>query len=251
MNAGRHLYKFIRLNNTFKFNSMSKAIIVTGANGNLGTAVVKKLLDMDYRVIAVDQSGNRLEFASGSPLFDLQSVDLGNETAVGEFIQLMIRSYKKIDGALLLAGGFAAGDIHSTGGDDLKKMYSLNFETAYFISRNLFPHMVQNGYGRLVFMGARPALIAEQGKNTVAYALSKSLLFKLADMLNASAAGQNVVASVVAPSTIDTELNRRSMPDADFSSWVKADQIASVLEFICSEKGLALREPVYKIYNNA
>ena len=59
------------------------------------------------------------------------------------------------------------------------------------------------------------------------------------------------MASVIVPSTIDTSINRKSMPDVNPDIWVKAEQIADVLEFICSEKGLPLREPVYKIYNNA
>jgi NAD(P)-dependent dehydrogenase (short-subunit alcohol dehydrogenase family) len=134
-------------------------------------------------------------------------------------------------------------------------MYSLNFETAYFPARILFQHMLQNGHGRLVFIGARPALKPEQGKGTLGYALSKGLLFHLAELLNATAKGKNVVASVVVPSTIDTAINRQSMPDADPAAWVKpeqvAEQVASLLEFICSEKGDALRDPVYKIYNNA
>ena len=91
----------------------------------------------------------------------------------------------------------------------------------------------------------------EQGKGALAYSLTKSLLFRLAELLNATAKGKNVVASVVAPSTIDTAVNRKSMPDADFSAWVKPEDIATLLEFICSDEGNALREPVYKIYNNA
>jgi NAD(P)-dependent dehydrogenase (short-subunit alcohol dehydrogenase family) len=70
-------------------------------------------------------------------------------------------------------------------------------------------------------------------------------------MLNAAAKGKNVVTSVVVPSTIDTPVNRKSMPDANFSDWVKPEEVAGVLEFICSEKGAAVREPVYKLYNNS
>ena len=111
--------------------------------------------------------------------------------------------------------------------------------------------MQGNGYGRLVFIGARPAINAAQGKNLVAYALSKSLLFKLEEFINEENKGTNVVASVVIPSTIDTEINRKSMPDADPENWVKPSEIAEVLEFICSEKGSVIREPIYKVYNNA
>jgi NAD(P)-dependent dehydrogenase (short-subunit alcohol dehydrogenase family) len=230
---------------------MPKNIIITGANGNLGTATVKKFLDEGYQVVAIDHSGSHLGFAEANPLFELHAVDLTDEAGVQSFVQDMIGKHKKIDGALMLAGGFAMGDVAATGGDELKKMYSLNFETAYFLARPLFQHMLQNEYGRLVFIGARPALKAEQGKNSIAYALSKSLLFGFADLLNAGAKGKNIVACMVVPSTIDTELNRKNMPDANPGNWVKREQIADVLEFICSDKGLPLREPVYKVYNNA
>jgi NAD(P)-dependent dehydrogenase (short-subunit alcohol dehydrogenase family) len=231
--------------------TMPKTILITGANGNLGAAVVKKFLDEGYKVIAVDHSGTHLGFAASHDNFELRAVDLANEQAVGDFIKEILELYGRVDGALLLAGGFAMGDVAATDGDALRKMITLNFETAYFVARPLFRHMQDNGYGRLVFMGARPALKPEQGKGAVAYAMSKSLLFQLADLLNATAKGKNVVASVVAPSTIDTELNRKSMPDADPATWVRPEQIADILEFICSEKGDVIREPVYKVYNNS
>jgi NAD(P)-dependent dehydrogenase (short-subunit alcohol dehydrogenase family) len=230
---------------------MAKTILITGANGNLGAATVKKFLDEGYKVIAVDHSGTHLGFAASHDNFELRAIDLSAEEAVETFLQEIIELYGRIDGALLLAGGFAMGDIIATDSSALKKMYTLNFETAYFAARILFQHMLQNGYGRLVFMGARPALQPQQGKGSLAYSLSKSLLFELAEFLNATAKGKNVVTSVVVPSTIDTSINRESMPDADPATWVKPEQIATLLEFICSGKGDAIREPVYKIYNNA
>jgi len=230
---------------------MAKTIIITGANGNLGVATVKKFLDEGYKVIAVSLSGEHLGFAASHDNFELRNVDLADEKATEAFIEELISLQGKIDGALFLAGGFAMGDITTTDGEALRKMISLNFETAYFMARPLFGHMLKNGYGRLVFIGARPALKPEQGKGVLAYSLSKSLLFQLAEMLNAGAKGKNVVASVVVPSTIDTAINRQSMPDADFAGWVKPEQIAGILELICSEKGDAIREPVYKLYNNS
>ncbi|MBG9378296.1 SDR family NAD(P)-dependent oxidoreductase [Panacibacter sp. DH6] len=228
-----------------------KTVIITGANGNLGVATVKKFLSESYRVIAVDSKDNHLEFAASSTHFEFHSVDLSSEEATAGFIAATIAKHSRIDAALLLVGGFAMGTVAETSRADLQKQYSLNFETAYFVARPLLAHMQQNGYGRLVFIGARPALKPAQGKNVVAYALAKSLLFNLAEFINEETKGTNVVASVVAPGTIDTPPNRESMPGADYDAWVKPGQIAEVLEFICSAKGEVLREPVYKVYNNA
>ena len=228
-----------------------KSIIINGANGNLGVATVKKFLDEEYKVIAIDAKNDHLDFASGNTNFEFHTVDLANEERTKEFINETIVKHKKIDAALMLVGGFAMGTINETKGADIQKQFSLNFETAYFLAHPLLKQMQNNGYGRLVFIGARPAINAAQGKNLVAYALSKSLLFKLAEFINEENKGTNVVASVVIPSTIDTEINRKSMPDADPENWVKPSEIAEVLEFICSEKGSVIREPIYKVYNNA
>ena len=126
---------------------MPKTIIITGANGNLGTAVVKKFLAEKYKVIAVDHSGSHLGFAEGNSLFELHAVKLDKEQDADVFAREAISLNGKIDGALLLAGGFAMGSIADTDGEALKKMYSLNFETAYYIARPLFQHMLQTGYG--------------------------------------------------------------------------------------------------------
>ncbi len=228
-----------------------KTIIITGANGNLGTATVKKFLDEGYKVIAVDGKTDHLEFALQHKNFELRSVNLTHESDTAAFVASVIDSYKKIDGVLMLVGGFAMGNIAAATGADIQKQFSLNFETAYYLARPLVQHMQQNGYGRLVFIGARPALNAAQGKDLIAYGLSKSLLFKLAEYINEDNKGKNIVASVVVPSTIDTALNRKSMPDTNPDNWVKPEQLADVLEFICSDKGMPVREAVYKVYNNA
>ncbi len=228
-----------------------KTIIITGANGNLGTACVKKFLQEGYGVVAVDSHDNHLEFAKGNALYEFVTVNLSDETASANFIDGMIKKYGSIHAALMLVGGFAAGNMAATSGADIRKMFSLNFETAYFMSRPLLQHMQQQGYGRLVFVGARPALSAAQGKDLMAYALTKSLLFKLAEFINETTKGTNITATVVVPSTIDTAINRQSMPDVDPANWVTPAAIADIMELITSEKGHPLRETVLKVYNNS
>ncbi len=228
-----------------------KTIIITGANGNLGTACVKKLLTEGYKVIAVDGHNNHLDFANGHAAYEFATVNLTNEEETNNFVVATIKKYGKVDAALMLVGGFAAGNINATSGADIHKMFSLNFETAYYIAKPLLNHMQQSSYGRLFFIGARPALNPAQGKDLMAYALTKSLVFKLADFINEDNKGKNITATVVVPSTIDTELNRKSMPDADPANWVTPEAIADTIAFALSDKGNVLRESVLKVYNNS
>jgi NAD(P)-dependent dehydrogenase (short-subunit alcohol dehydrogenase family) len=228
-----------------------KTVLITGAAGNLGTAVLRKFLTNGYRVIATVQNREQLDSIESHSNLEARVVNLNDENETSGFITEITGRYGQIAAALLLVGGFTAGDIEHTMADDLRKQYALNFETAYFVARPLFTHMMSHGYGRLVFVGARPALLAAAGKSLVAYALSKSLVFKLAEFLNAEAKGKNVTATVVVPSTIDTPINRQSMPDANPDNWVKASQIADLMAMICSDTGAPLRETVLKVYNNA
>ena len=230
---------------------MSKTVIITGATGNLGTAVTKKFLAEGYTLIATVTSEEAKKDLPQSDKLHAETVNLTDENETENFVQRSLEQHKRIDAALLLVGGFATGAIGATKSSDIKKQLALNFETAYNVARPLFAHMMENGEGRLVFIGSRPALNAAAGKHLIAYGLSKSLLFKLADYLNEEAKGKNVTATVVAPSTIDTPLNRKDMPNANPDNWVKPEALADVLEFVVSEKGAPLRETVLKVYNNA
>jgi len=240
----------IRITFVDKIRKM-KTVIITGANGNLGSAVTKEFLDKGYSVIAtVITEAMKNDFTPNEKL-EVQVVNLTSEEETNAFVQSVIQKYKTVDAAFLLVGGFAAGDIGSTKLEDVKKQVSLNFDTAFNVTKPLYNHMLQNNKGRIVFIGARPALSAAQGKGLVAYGLSKSLLFKLAEFLNEDAKGKNVTATVIVPSTLDTPLNRKSMPEVDPEIWVKPSALAEILEFVVNDKSSVLRETILKVYNNA
>ena len=143
------------------------------------------------------------------------------------------------------------GDIADTSSADILKQYKLNFETAYHIARPVFLQMMKQGYGRLFMIGSRPGSDMRNSKGMTAYGLAKSLVFRLAELMNEEAKGTDVVTCVVVPSTIDTPQNRKSMPDADFSKWVKPEAIADAIYFYCTEEAAVLREPVLKVYGGS
>ncbi|MEO6843956.1 MAG: SDR family NAD(P)-dependent oxidoreductase [Ginsengibacter sp.] len=228
----------------------TKTVIITGASGNLGQAVVKKFSDKDYNVIGTIHSKQEQKNYDEKNVEEVE-LDLLKEEDCQKFVDGIVLKNKTIDVAILTAGGFAMGDIAKTRTSDIAKQYQLNFETAYNIARPVFLQMMKQGSGRIFFIGSRQGLNILKGKAAMAYGLSKSLLFRLAEVLNEEAKGKNVVVNVIVPSTIDTRQNRKSMPEADFSSWVAASQIADIIYFYSSEEGKAIREPVIKVYNNA
>jgi len=146
---------------------------------------------------------------------------------------------------IMIAGGFSVGSIRETSSGGIKNMLDLNFFSAYHTARALFRHMERDG-GILVFIGARPALDARQGKHILAYTLSKSLLLRLAEIINEDGKQHGIKAVVVIPDIIDTPRNRMDMPGADFSKWVTprqvAEKIASLVTMQGKESGMNIIE---------
>ena len=228
-----------------------KTVIITGASGNMGQAVVRKFLREGYRVVGTIVPNDPVPMDIDDTNFEKVIVDLMDEADSEKFVKEIIEKYKSIDAVVLTVGGFAMGSIAETKTADIYKQYKLNFETAYNVARPAFVQMLQQKNGRIFLVGSRPGLSANNSKGMVAYGLGKSLIFRLAELMNAEAKGKNVVTSVLVPSTIDTPQNRKAMPDADFSSWVKPEAIADSIYFYCTDTAASLREPIVKLYNNA
>jgi len=228
----------------------NKTVIVTGASGNMGQAVVKKFLAEGYTVVGTIVPNDPAPFDITDAKLEKVIVDLMSEDDAEKFVQNVVAKYGTVDAAVLTVGGFAMGSVANTKTSDIYKQYKLNFETAYNVARPAFVHMLQQKTGRIFLIGSKPGLSAVNSKGMIAYGLGKSLIFRLAELMNAEAKGTNVVTNVIVPSTIDTPQNRKAMPDADFSAWVKPEAIAAVIYFYCTDEAAVLREPVIKVYNN-
>ena len=228
-----------------------KTAIITGATGNMGQAVVKKYINEGYFVIGTVIHDDTTPIDFPADKFEKIAVDVADENASEKFVETVISKYKNIDAAILTVGGFAMGSIADTKTSDIQKQYELNFETAYNVARPVFVQMMKQNSGRIFIIGSKPGLTAKSGKGMVAYGLAKSLIFRLAELMNDEAKGKNVVTSVVVPSTIDTPQNRKYIPDGNFDNWVKPGAIADVIYWHCTEEAAVLREPVLKVYNNA
>ena len=232
-------------------NSSSGIAIVTGSSGNLGQAVVKKFIDEGYYVIGTVVPNDPVPMDFPADKFEKVVVDLMNEDDSQKFVESIISKYGSVDAAILTVGGFALGKIAETKTADIAKQYKLNFETAYNVARPVFVQMLKQNSGRIFIVGSKPGLDAKNGKGMVAYGLAKSLIFRLAELMNDEAKGKNVVTNVVVPSTIDTPQNRKAMPDVNFDNWVKAEAIADVIYWHCTDEASVLRETILKVYNYA
>lgn len=224
-----------------------RIILITGAAGNLGRAVSRKFLDLACHIHATLGPHDDPDFIS-SPDLVAKPVNLLDEEESTAFVNETYQEHGRVDMAVLTVGGFAMGNIMEVTMGDINKMISLNFNTAFFIIKPLLKIFEKQGYGQLILIGARPGLDAREGKNFVAYGLTKSMLTYLSETINAQFEGKPITSTVIAPSTIDTPGARKGNPEADFSKWVTPEDIAETIAFVNSKAGKQLRHSSLHVY---
>ncbi|KAM3831191.1 dihydropteridine reductase isoform 6-T6 [Vipera latastei] len=131
----------------------------------------------------------------------------------------------KVDAILCVAGGWAGGSAKAK---SLYKNSDLMWKQSVWtstISTHLATKYLKEG-GLLTLTGAKAALVGTPGM--IAYGMAKGAVHQLCQSLSGSNSGLPAGAAAVAilPVTLDTPMNRKSMPDADFSSWTPLDFIA-------------------------
>lgn len=229
---------------------MPKQVIVTGATGNLGKDVVKKLTELGYGLHINVREGKTNAYADNASVSNYLA-DLASAEQAEQFAAEAITNTGRIDAGILLAGGFAMAKLTDTTDADIEQMLTMNFKTAFHIVKPLMKHFEANGGGQFIFIGARPALVPEAGTGSFAYTLAKTLIFQMADLINAEGKSKHITATVIVPSIIDTPDNRAAMPNSDFTKWISAPDMAEGIAFVLSDTGKKLRQTVLKLYNEA
>lgn len=211
-----------------------KVVVVTGAFGALGSAVTERAREMGARPVAIDYASAPANLRTDPLVFG--GVDLSKAE---DAVAVMTRAREnagRIDALLNIAGGFVWSKLEDSDDATWARMHALNLKTAVHASRAALPHLIESG-GAIVNVGAFGALKAGAGFG--AYAASKAGVHKLTESLAEELKGK-VRVNAVLPSIIDTEQNRRDMPKADPSKWVRAGDLAKVMLFLASDDARAV-----------
>jgi NAD(P)-dependent dehydrogenase (short-subunit alcohol dehydrogenase family) len=105
--------------------------------------------------------------------------------------------------------------------------------------------------GRIVNVASRPALEWRLGSGMAAYAASKAAVAALTTALAEEVASREILVNAVAPSTMDTEANRKTMPKADHAAWPKVEEVAATIMFLASPENRVTRGAVVPVYGRA
>jgi NAD(P)-dependent dehydrogenase (short-subunit alcohol dehydrogenase family) len=226
---------------------MQASVVVSGGTGGLGSAVTAVLLEAGWHVVVPYVNERELERVEEHPHLELVAADLFDAKAAAAVIE---QAPDPFYGLVNLVGGFAAGGrVHETPIEDFERQFQLNLRPTYLLCHSALPRMLDAGGGAIVCVSTRAAVRPFSG--AAGYISSKAAVLAFVDALAAEYTKDGIRANAILPSVIDTPANRASQPDADFSRWVKPEQIAHVIRFLCSEESSPISGGHVPVYGRA
>lgn len=217
-------------------NSTRQTVVITGASGQLGTAVVDWFRQRDAHLVLIER---RPVQQAAAPHTTWVQADLLQRDELIQALDAPLRALGRVDVLCHLAGSFQTGTlVHETRAQDWDLMMDLNARSLMHIAAAVVPHMLAQGQGRIVAVGAMAGLKGAAGRG--AYAASKSALMRLVEAMSGELRDHGINVNGVLPSTLDTPANRAAMPDADPGRWVGLDALAEVIGFLASDAARAV-----------
>jgi NAD(P)-dependent dehydrogenase (short-subunit alcohol dehydrogenase family) len=222
-----------------------KVVLVTGANGGLGTAVTRAFLDAGATVVGTSLKIQQDTFNDRN--FTALPADISKLDDARRLIGEIDRKVGKLDVLAHTVGGFAGGQtVAETDDATFQRMFDMNVKTTLNVLRAAIPQLVRNDDSRIIAIGSRQAL--DPGKNVGAYSASKAAMVSLIQTVALENKDAGLKANVVLPGTMDTAVNRRAMPKADFSKWVQPSSVASLMVWLAGDGGKDVNGAVIPVY---
>jgi NAD(P)-dependent dehydrogenase (short-subunit alcohol dehydrogenase family) len=214
---------------------MYRTAIVTGGTGGLGSAVTQAFLDGGWRVVVPWVAEGESDRVGPHDRLELVRADLFEPESVARVVGLAAaEAGAPLRAVVNLVGGVAEGGrVHETPIEDFEAQFRLNLRPTYLVSAAALPHLLEAGDGAIVCVSTRAALRPFPG--AAGYIASKAAVLAFVDALAAEYRKDGIRANAILPSIIDTPGNRAANPDANFANWVRPEEIAGVIRFLCSD----------------
>jgi len=212
-----------------------KNAIVTGGAGGVGSVLVRRFVQEGVNVLATvtkESDG----FVSGAiPM----KVDVTKEKDVEALFARAVREFGSVDIMVNTVGGYIEQKpLSDVAVLEWESMMERNLKTAFLCTRAAVRAMKGREYGRIINFSAKIGLRPTAGR--APYAISKAGVSLLTEIVSQELQGTGMTINAIAPGSVATVANKKSMPDADTRSWVSPEAIADLVCWLCSEHGDAV-----------
>jgi NAD(P)-dependent dehydrogenase (short-subunit alcohol dehydrogenase family) len=224
-----------------------KVVLVTGANGGLGTHVTQAFLDVGATVIGTSRKIQQSDF--NNPNFTALPAEISTRQGAEVLLDQVVMRFRKLDVLAHTVGGFAGGrSVADTDDTTFQRMLDVNLNSTFHILQAAIPVLRKTGNGRIIAIGSRAAL--EPGAAVGAYSASKAAMGSLIRTVALENKDAGLTANVILPGTMDTPANRKAMPNADVSKWVQPATVASLITWLAGDAAKDVNGAVIPVYGN-
>lgn len=220
-----------------RFDFSDRIVLITGGTGALGSSIAKAFVESNATVISsyISDREKRQTQKENKSTLQLVKVNITKEEEVINLVSNIIDQYSHIDILVNVVGAYIGGKrVYELDEEEWDLMMTLNLKSAFLISKHVIRQMLSSKYGKIIHISSRNGLHSE-GYDS-AYSASKSGLIRLVESLSKETKESNINVNCIMPSTIDTQANRKAMPNADFNKWVKPENLANVVLFLSSDE---------------
>ena len=222
-----------------------KVVLVTGANGGLGTYVTQAFLDAGATVVGTSRKIQQSDFIN--PSFTVLRGEISTREGAKVLVDQVLARFGKLDVLAHTVGGFAGGQsIVDTDDATFQRMFDLNLNYVFHILRAAMSPLRTTGNGRIIAIGSRAAL--EPGAGVGAYSASKAAMVSLLRTVALENKDAGLTANVILPGTMDTPANRKAIPNTDVSKWVQPRTVAELVVWLASEARKDVNGSVIPVY---
>jgi NAD(P)-dependent dehydrogenase (short-subunit alcohol dehydrogenase family) len=222
-----------------------KVVLVTGADGGLGSYVTRAFLDAGASVVGTSRKIQPSDFDHSN--FTALQAEISSREGAQVLVDQVLARFGMLDVLAHTVGGFAGGQsIVETDDATFQRMFDLNLNCVFHILRAAIPPLRNGGNGRIVAIGSRAAL--EPGAGVGAYSASKAAMVSLIRTVALENKDAGLTANVILPGTMDTPANRKAIPNADVSKWVQPSSVAQLVVWLAGEAGKDVNGSVIPVY---
>ena len=232
-----------------------KLVLVAGGTGGLGQAVSLAFLAEGATVVVTYRNlkeFDALQNAAGKNSSSLEgfSADVTDEAAVQEVLGKVLSRHGQVDVLVNAVGAYAGGlPLWELESQIFDRMLALNVRPGYVLARAVVPAMLKEKSGVVINVASKAAF--DHASGAAAYVASKAAAVAMMDSLAADLNGSGLRVNSILPSIIDTEANRKAIPNADFARWPKPEEIARVILFLCSDDAKLIHGAAVPVYGNS
>ena len=178
-----------------------KKVLVSGGTKGIGRAIVTKLLDEGYSVIATTRDKTKANILEHKNL-TVENLDLSSKDSVSEF-QEKVESFKP--SVLINNAGVTKDNLFlRMSENDWTEVIETNLNGTYRLTKIFLKDMIKNKWGRIINIGSVSGLMGNPGQTN--YASSKAALEGFTRSLAKEIGSRNITVNLVSPGFINTDM---------------------------------------------